>query len=156
MYSTKNEATTMISINSKRNKPIKWSCHGTKAVRLSLRTHQNFEGSTPYTARKDETVKHTKNGPQSIDNYIDNKAHTKTPVTQYRMQGNSINKGRNSRQTRYRHTAVRLSLRTHQNFEATTCYKSRLIVKIHKDKAAKPADISHLMTPQAIAPPEHT
>ena len=132
MYSTKNEATTKISINN--NKPLHWSCHGNKAVRLSLRTHLNFEGSTPYNARKDETVNHAKNGPQSIDNYIDNyidnKAHTRTPVTQYRMQGNSINKGRNSRQTRYRHTAVRLSLRTHQNIEATTSYESRLIGNI--------------------------
>ena len=101
-----------------------------KTVRPSLRTHQNFEAATCYKTRIDKSaVRPERTGFTSkyIDSNIEYKAHENTPAVQNQTTKHIKNRGKNRKQTLYQAKAVRPSLRTHQNFEAATRYKSRII-----------------------------
>ena len=65
---------------------------------------------------------------------IGNKTHDKTPITQYQRTGHIKNRGKTRKPARYQTKAVRPSLRTHQNFEATTHYKTRIYRKMSGTK----------------------
>ena len=123
-----------IKNRSKTRKPIRYR---TKAVRPSLRTHQNFEATTHYKTRIDGNVvrtKHTGYIPTLIDSSIENKTHDKTPAAQYQITEHIKNRGKTRKPTRYQSNAVRPSLRTHQNFEATTHYETRIYRKVSRTK----------------------
>ena len=91
--------------------------------------HVAADAVTRYKTRINEKAivgKHRGSTQTLIDSSVKHKTHNKTPAAQYQTTQHKRNKSKTRKQTRYQAKAVRPSLRTHQNFEAATHYKTRI------------------------------